>query len=180
MANLTCPSPNNINPLAPTGFVLSIQKLPDVAFFAQEVSLPDVALPPVDMLSPLSRISITGETLIYGELTISFLVDEEMKNYSAIYEWLKGLGFPETNQQYTDFISSGQQTQNLYAKSENLLSYSDATLSVLGSNNTPVKNITFVDLHPVSLGSLQFTANATDMNYLIGQVSFRYTYFTIT
>lgn len=180
MANLTCPDPSNINPLAPTGFMLSIQKLPDVAFFAQEVTLPDVALPPVDMLSPLSRISVTGETLIFGELTINFLVDEEMKNYTAVYEWLKGLGFPKENQQYTDFISNNQANQNLYDKTENLLSYSDGTLSILGSNNTPVKSFTFIDLHPVSLGSLQFTANATDVNYLIGTASFRYTLFEIT
>ena len=176
---MTCAIPSNINPLSPTGFLLSIQKLPDVAYFAQEVTLPDVSLPPIDMNTPLSRISITGETLSYGDLTINFMVDEEMKNYNAIYDWLKGLGFPENHQQYTDFIDSNRNQQGIYPKSENLLTYSDGTLSVLGSNNVPIKAFTFVDLHPVSLGSLQFTANASDVNYLIGSVTFRYSYFQI-
>jgi len=179
MANLTCPAPSNINPLSPTGFMLSIQKLPDVAYFAQEVTLPSVDLPAIDMNTPLSRLSITGETLVYGDFSINFLVDEDMKNYNAIYDWLKGLGFPKDHQQYTDYMNKQKDIQTLYAKSENLLTYSDATLSILGSNNATVKAFTFVDLHPVSLGSLQFTANASDVNYLIGQVTFRYTYFEI-
>ena len=174
-----CPIPNNINPLSPTGFLLSIQKLPDVAFFAQEVTLPDVTLPGIDVNTPLSRISVPGETLSYGDLTINFLVDEEMKNYSAIYDWLKGLGFPEKHQQYTDFISDARDDRNMYTRSENLLQYSDGTLAVLGSNNVPVKAFTFVDLHPTSLSSLQFVANANDVNYLVGSVSFRYTYFQL-
>ena len=179
MVNLTCPDPSNINPLSPTGFMLSIQKLPGVSFFAQEVTLPDVSLPPIDWNTPLSRISVTGDLLSYGDLTINFLIDEEMKNYTAIYNWLKGLGFPKDHKQYTEFIDQEKETTNAYNKSENLVSYSDGTLSILGSNNTPVKAFTFVDLHPTSLSSLQFTANATDVNYLIGSATFRYTYFEI-
>lgn len=179
MTNPNCPIPNNINPLSPTGFLLSIQKLPDVAYFAQEVTLPDVTLPGIDINTPLSRLSFAGETLAYGDLTINFLVDEDMRNYSAIYDWLKGLGFPENHEQYTNFINNGQDDRGTYQRSENLLNFSDGTLSVLGSNNVPVKAFTFVDLHPVSLSSLQFTANATDVNYLVGTVSFRYSYFQL-
>ena len=179
MANLTCPYPNNINPLSPTGFLLTIQKLPSVSFFAQEVTLPDVSLPAIDVNTPLSRLSITGETLSYGDFTINFMVDEDMQNYTAVYNWLKGLGFPKDHQQYSDFIDASKQEGNLYNKSENLVSYSDGTLAILGSNNTVVQSFKFIDMHPVNLNSLQFTANATDVNYLIGSVTFRYTYFEI-
>jgi hypothetical protein len=179
MANLTCPAPSNINPLSPTGFMLSIQKLPEVAFFSQEVTLPSVDLPHVDVNTPLSRMSITGEVLTYGDFTINFLVDEEMQNYNAVYNWLKGLGFPKDHNEYTSYIERQKSNQNMYSNSENVASYSDASLSILGSSNTPIKTFKFIDLHPVSLSSLQFTANATDVNYLIGSASFRYTYFEI-
>ena len=179
MANLACPYPSNINPLSPTGFMLSIQKLPGISFFAQEVTLPEISLPPIDVNTPLSRLSISGETLSYGDFTINFMVDEEMANYSAIHDWLIGLGFPKDHQQYTDFINAQDDGRAPYAKNENLLTFSDGTLAILGSNNTPVKSFTFVDLHPISLSSLQFTANATDVNYLIGMATFRYTYFEI-
>lgn len=179
MATLTCPDPSNINPLSPTGFMLSIQKLPGVSFFAQEVTLPSVDLPAIDVNTPLSRLSISGEILSYGDLTINFLIDEEMKNYTAIYNWLKGLGFPKDHTQYTEFIEQQKNSNNAYTKSENLVSFSDGTLAILGSNNAPVKSFTFVDLHPTSLSSLQFVANAQDVTYLIGTVTFRYTYFEI-
>jgi hypothetical protein len=179
MATLTCPNPANINPLSPTGFLLSIQKLPTVAYFAQEVTLPSVDLPPIDVNTPLSRISVTGETLSYGEFTINFMIDEDMQNYVALYDWLKGLGFPQDHEQYKDYIENSRRESNSYMRSENLASYSDATFSILGSNNIPIRTITFVDMHPVSLSSLQFTANATDVNYLIGSATFRYTYFDI-
>lgn len=179
MATLSCPNPSNINPLSPTGFLLSIQKLPDVAFFAQEVTLPSVDLPAIDMNTPLSRISLTGETLTYGDFTINFMIDEDMRNYTAIYNWLKALGFPKDHSEYSQFIEDGQANSTLYNKSENLVSYSDGTLAILGSNNVTVKAFTFVDLHPTSLSSLQFTANASDVNYLVGTATFRYTYFEV-
>lgn len=179
MANANCPIPNNINPLSPTGFLLSITKLPDVAFFAQEVTLPDVSLPGIDVNTPLSRISQPGDLISYGDLTINFLVDEDMKNYIAIYNWIKGLGFPKTHQEYTDFIDAERSANNTYTRSENLIQFSDGTLSVLGSNNTTVQAFKFIDLHPTSLNSLQFVANASDVNYLTGSVTFRYTYFEI-
>ena len=180
MATLTCPAPSNINPLSPTGFLLTIQKLPGVSFFTQEVMLPSVDLQPIDMPTPLSRISITGDTLSYGDFSINFLIDEDMSNYIAIYDWLKGLGFPENHSQYTSYINEEKTDRNLYSRSENVLSYSDGTFFILGSNNTTIKSFTFIDLHPITLSSLQFTANATDVNYLVGTVSFRYTYFTVT
>jgi hypothetical protein len=175
----TCPYPNNINPLSPTGFLLSIQKLPDISFFSQEVTLPEVSLPPIDMNTPLSRLSITGDILSYGDFTINFLVDEDMTNYTAAYNWLKGLGFPKNHEEYTSYIDETRNSANMYSNSENVASYSDGTLTVLGSNNTRIQSFKFIDLHPVSLSSLQFTANATDVNYLIGSISFRYNYFEI-
>ena len=55
--------------------------------------------------------------------------------------------------------------------------YSDGILEILGSQNTTSQTILFRDLHPVSLSSLPFTANATDVNYLIGTATFRYNYY---
>ena len=175
---MTCPLPQNINPLSPTGFRLSITKLPDVAFFAQEVTLPDVTLPAIDQNTPLSRISLPGDLLSFGDFTINFLVDEDMKNYKAIFDWLNGLGFPESHNQYQNYVSQQNADSNYSTtKGSNSTNYSDGTLEILSNNNNPVQSIMFADLHPTSLSSLQFIANATDVNYLIGSASFRYTYF---
>jgi len=176
--NPNCPIPNNINPLSPTGFRLSIQKLPDVSFFAQEVTLPDLSLPNIEMKTPLSAVSIPGELLEYGDFTINFLVDEEMKNYTAIYNWMIGLGFPEDHNQYGNFTKAQSEASN-YNVRNGATNYSDGVLEILGSNNVGVKSITFVDLNPVSLSSLTFKSDETDINYLTGTVTFRYTLFKL-
>ena len=175
-----CPIPSNINPLSPTGFKLSITKLPQVEFFTQEVTLPDISLPSIQVGTPFSMSGVPGDILTFGDFSINFLVDEDMQNYLAIYNWLIGLGFPESHDQYKDFVSLQSQNQNVDPRlGQNVLNYSDATLIILGSNNVPVKSIKFIDVHPTTLGTLNFVANASDINYLIGNATFRYTYYSI-
>jgi hypothetical protein len=175
-----CPIPSSINPLSPTGFKLSITKLPEVEFFTQEVTLPDITLGSIAVGTPFSMSGVPGDTLNFGDLTINFLVDENMDNYLALYNWLIGLGFPADYGQYQNFAAAQGANQNIDPRlGQNVLNYSDATLTILGNNNVPIKSIRFIDLHPTGLGSLNFVANASDVNYLVGNAIFRYTYYSV-
>jgi len=176
MANVNCPIPSNINPLSPTGFRLSISKLPDLVYFCQEANLPEIELPSMEMPTSFSTIGVPGDMLHYGDLVVQFLVDENLANYKGIYDWVIGLGFPENYLQYQALVAKdpttgGQRFGGMIGD------YSDGVLEILGSQNTATQTIVFRDLHPVSLSSLPFTANATDVNYLIGTATFRYTYY---
>jgi hypothetical protein len=172
-SNLTCPMPTNINPLSPNGFQFSINKIPEVSYFCQEVNLPDIILGIADQASPFSDIKIPGEKLTYGELNIQFLIDAEMANYISIHNWLNGLGFPKDKRQYTQWMED----HKLFSESELQQNYSDATLSILNSNNNPFKTLRFVDVFPTSLSSLVFQSTSADVSYLIGNASFAYTYY---
>jgi hypothetical protein len=175
-----CPIPSSINPLSPTGFKLSITKLPEVEFFTQEVTLPDINLPSIQVGTPFSMSGVPGEILTFGDFSINFLIDENMNNYLALYNWLIGLGFPESYSQYQNFAAAQGANQNIDPRlGQNVLNYSDATLTILGNNNVPIRSVRFIDLHPVGLGSLNFVANASDVNYLIGNAIFRYTYYSV-
>ena len=187
MANPLCPIPGTINPLSPTGFQLSITKLPEVTYFCQTAAIPQMTLENVEMPTPLSVNKVVGELLRFGDLTVNFIVDEKMTNYIAIQNWLVGLGFPQDWIQYQNLIN-GTQTSTNGATGPNALtpqfgtqvgSYSDATLSILGSNNVTVRTVHFIDLHPISLGSLEFESNVDDVQYLTGTATFGYTYYTI-
>ena len=69
--------PENVNYLGEVNFKLEIQKLPNVTYFTQAVSLPGVTLTPLEMERPLrTPVSVGHSTLQYEELTISFIVDE--------------------------------------------------------------------------------------------------------
>lgn len=172
-STITCPLPSNITPLSPNGFLFSIQKLPELNFFAQSVNLPGITLGSPEFGNPFQVQPIPGETLTYDQLNVQFLIDANMGNYQAIYNWIVALGFPNNYEQYTTFIDAEQRG----AISELAANYSDATLQILGGNNQTVKTVQFVDLFPVALDSLQFSGTNTDVQYLIGNATFRYGYY---
>lgn len=153
--------------------MFSVTKLPQVDFFCQQVNLPGITLGAPEFGNPFNVAPIPGETLTYDTLEVQFLVDESMQNYRAIYNWVVALGFPETYTQYLNFVSNNELTQT----SELAKNYSDATLTILGSNNNPVQTIQFHDAFPVSVTSLTFQSTNQDVNYLVGSATFRYGYY---
>ena len=173
MQTLSCPVPSNINPLQNNGFLFAINKLPEVTFFCQEVALPPLDLPPAEMPTPLVDAPLPGDKLNFGELSIVFLVDGEMANYVAVHNWMVGLGFPESHQQYRSFINKQDPTTN---PNQILAGFSDGVLQILGPSGA-VRTVRFVDLYPTSLNSLQLQSTVDSINYLAGQASFRYSYY---
>lgn len=170
---ITCPIPSNINPLSPNGFMFTIQKLPELNFFAQSVNIPGITLGSPEYGNPFQVQPIPGESLTYDQLTVQFLIDETMTNYQALYNWIVALGFPNDYEQYTTFVSE----DNRGITSELATNYSDATLQILSGNNQVVKTVQFIDLFPIAIDSLQFSGTNTDVQYLIGNATFRYGYY---
>ena len=156
MSITSCPFPDNINPLSPTGFMLQVEKLPEVQFFCQEASIPSVALPAALQGAGLIYIPQKGDQLDYSDLTVTFLVDSQLKNYKAINRWMTN-GLPSTGQTET--------------------MHSDGSLHILGPNNAVIQTVQFADLIPISLESLTFSSTQSDVNYLTGSVTFRYSYY---
>ena len=170
---ISCPIPDNISPLSPNGFMFSVKKLPQINFFCQQVNLPGITLGAPEFGNPFNVAPIPGETLTYDTLEVQFLIDENMENYRSIYNWIVALGFPENYTQYLNFVNSNELNQT----SELAKNYSDATLTILGSNNKPVQNIQFHDTFPVSISSLTFQSTNQDVQYLVGTATFRYGYY---
>lgn len=173
MTTLSCPIPSNINPLSPNGFLFSIQKLPKINFFCQQVNLPGITLGAPEFGNPFNVSPIPGETLTYDQLTVQFLVDDQMENYISIYNWIIALGFPNTYEQYTTFFNEDQRS-NISELAKN---YSDGTLQILGASNTAIRTVQFTDMFPIAIDSLVFQSTNQDVNYLVGNATFRYGYY---
>lgn len=169
---ISCPFPDNLTPLSPNGFMLTIAKLPEVSFFCQQVDLPQIDLGNIEVANPLIVNNIAGEMMQFAELHIQFLIDSNMANYKSVFNWMNGLGFPESHQQYTDYLASDTTHYSEIAKS-----YSDGTLSMLSGVNTIAQQVQFIDMYPTSLGSLTFQSTNTDVQYLVGNATFKYTYY---
>ena len=163
----------NRNFLAPVGFKFTLAKYPKVSIFSNSARIPELSLGTAVQPSYLKDIDVPGEKLTYGDLVIRFLVDENMKNYMAVHNWLKGIGFPETPQQFAD------QTTDKDGLRDEKEVFSDGSLHILNSNFHDVAIVKFNDLFPVGLTSLDFDATETDINYFTAEVVMRYTVYSI-
>ena len=163
----------NRNFLSGVAFKFNLTKFPKVDFFSNSARIPELSLELAQQSSYLKNIAVPGERLTYGDFTLRFLVDENMENYVSVYNWLKGLGFPETTQQFRDVTtdSKGQRDPKE--------AFCDGTLRILNSNYREVGKVKFNDLFPTSLTSLDFDATATDVQYLTAEATFKYTIYDL-
>jgi hypothetical protein len=106
------------------------------------------------------------------------LVDEDLGNYMEIQKWIRGLGFPESLDEF-EKLESQAEIFGRYAQDQDNI-YSDGTLSILSSNLIPKFQIFFRDLFPYSLSTMTFDATQTDQEYFTADVSFKYTIYTVT
>jgi hypothetical protein len=176
MKIMTNPFANQIqnrNFLSPIGFQFNLAKEPKAAFFCNSARIPDITLQLAIQPSYLKDIDVPGEKLTYGDLNLRFLVDENMENYMTIHNWLTGLGYPESTEQYAKEITDDDGVRDPKK------SFSDGTLKILNSNYKPVASVKFRDLFPVSLNSLDFDSTLTDIQYLTADVTFKYTIYDI-
>jgi hypothetical protein len=115
----------------------------------------------------------------FGDLNIRFLVDEDLKNFMEIQNWIRGLGFPESIQEFRDLETSGTVPRRDFVQSGQDI-YSDGTLQILSSNFNAKFNVNFKDLFPTSLTTLTFDATDTDIEYFTADASFKYTSYNLT
>lgn len=158
----------NKNFLSQLGFMFTVRKMPRVSFTVQRVTLPGLSITPTQYPNPLVSIPLSGDHISFEELALTFIVEEELTNYFEMYNWINGLGFPETPDQYKDLTN---QPSSLGVES-------DIVLSI--TNN--IKNVkfqaTFRDAFPLSLSSLEFNTTDDDVSYLTATATFRYTLYT--
>ena len=164
---------SNRNFLSPIGFKFSLAKYPKVDFFTSSANIPEISLATAIQPSYLKNIDVPGEKLTYGDLRLSFIVDENLENYSSVHNWLTGIGFPESTSQYKELTTNEDDIRD-----PNLV-FSDGSLHILNSNFRDTAIIKFKDLYPVSLSSLTFDAKEQDYSYFTADATFKYTVYNI-
>ena len=97
----------NRNFLAPTGFKFNLKRSPKVAFFCNEANIPDLNLGVAIQPNYLRDIPTPGDKIDFGDLSLRFLVDENLENFMEIQNWIRGLGYPESVQEFRDLEAEG-------------------------------------------------------------------------
>lgn len=165
-------NPTSKNFLSPLGFKFLIKRAPNVNFFIQKVNIPTVFLQETYHNNPFVKIPYAGDHMQYGSLKITFKVDEELKNYLEIHNWIRALGFPKDFAEYRAINSQKQEEGNGLR--------SDISLVILNSTMNPNHEIIFIDAFPISLTDLTFNTTEPTVNYLEASAEFRYTRFDIS
>ena len=152
--------PTNLNQLNVVSFETNFLRMPGVSYFCQRVNIPGISLSNTIQSTPFANIPIEGDVLEFEDLTISFIVDEDMQNYLELYNWIQSLGFPDKYSQYDNETSSIK---------------SDVNILIHTNKSNPNYSIVFKDVFPVSLGTISFDTNATTLDSIIVDASFKYT-----
>ena len=91
-----------------------------------------------------------------------------MQNYIEIYNWLSALGFPKSYDQF----SALKRAEKFPSETDSL--YSDINIMLLTNKNNPNYQVTFHDIFPTSLGSLNFDAAATTIEPIVVDATFNF------
>jgi hypothetical protein len=104
----------------------------------------------------IQGLPVAGDTLNYGELTLSLILDEDLTAYKEMQKWLEDSVYGEGNP------------------------YHDIKVIVLTSHNNFCAQILYKNCVPVSLGSIELASSTGDVTYLNFECSFRFSEFVLS
>ena len=182
--------PSKLDYTSPTQFRFVINQLPKVEYFTVAGNIPGITLDEIELGTPLKNIPLMGNKLTYEELSITFIVDEDLLNYIEMHTWLTAIGFPKDKSQFRNFRSATSNVASATRGESNDIGdvkpstperamYSDAVMTILTNKNNPVVECRFADVFPTSLSGLTYSQNQTDVDYLTATVSFKYQIYEI-
>jgi len=154
--------PSNTNALLVTEFKFTMQRIPTVTYFCQSANIPSVSVGNIEQNTLFSPINHPG-VFRFDDLNLSFVVDEDMKNWLEIYDWMRSTSNAE------DFQDFETQDQHL----------SDATLVITNSAMRGKLVVNFRDCFPKSLSGIEFNSAVTDPEPIIANTTFGFSTYSV-
>lgn len=168
-------NPSNPNFLQPNKFVLTFSRLPNMQYFCQSVSVPGIALSETVITNPFVDIYSPGEKAIYDVLNVTFIVDEEMKSWIEVHDWIRAMTFPEEFAEYRQLtrLAKGNLSRPQFPQ------FSDASITIFSSSMKPYYRIKYYESFPTTLSTFILNAQDGPDTIITADATFRYSYFDI-
>ena len=109
------------------------------------------------MPSPFVPIKFPSK-LDFDELSITFVIDEQMKNWLEIFNWMRSCTQVEG---FSEFAATNKHL-------------STANLYILNSSKNPKYSVTFEGLYPRTLSAVDFSSTVMDPEALQATATFAY------
>lgn len=161
-------TPQNTSILQPTKFTFLIPDKPFLKYFCQSISIPSISTNEIPVPTPFTSTYRHGEKLSFDSLTISAMIDEDLRVWEETYKWLSSLTRPESYEQYPR--KSLRDSTPLYF---------DGYLTVNTNANKPNIRFKFLNCHPTNIGTINFDTKSDADTILSCDFTFRYDYYQI-
>jgi hypothetical protein len=156
--------PENLNYLSSNFFKFNLDRIPIFSYFVQSANIPMLTSRSIIQPANFGTFpKIPATNFIFDDLQINFLVDNEMKSWKEIYDWMKSLG---------NLSEYGNQSPHIDK-------FSNATLLILNSAYKPLMRVTYYYVFPITLGSINFTSTSTNNDPVVSSVNFAYSYYDL-
>jgi hypothetical protein len=163
---------SNKNFLSPLGMNFTLQRAPNIRFTCQKANIPGINLGVAPLQTPYTVLPFAGDRITYNELSIDFILNENLDNYFEILEWITGLGFPESRDQYAKLADAGPMSDYTV--------YSDASILISDSDKNPNLEVKYKNLFPISISDIALDVTLSDVDYLTCTATFQYQSFSIS
>ena len=161
-------------------FKLLIQKVPTVEYFVQTVTIPGVTFE--ETVLPVGvgvDVYFHCDKVSFDTLNVSFLVDEDLKNYQEMYDWMTQIVPIANPSDYQSLAGSTMSTLGVSSHDgEDTNLTSQITLVTNTNKNIPNKYFRFYDCFPISLGSLELQSGS-ETAPVTCDVQFRFNFYDI-
>ena len=164
--------PDNLNYLSNISFRLTMQDAPNLTWFCQAVNVPGVSIEGIDVMTPHATIPFAGNKVSFEELSVRFIVDEHMKNWTEIYNRIIATGLTEGHEKYRLLKASDP----IHPRGGIV---STIVLTVLTSAMNPQMEFHFYDAFPINVSSIEFDSSAADLEFFQASATFRYTNYEV-
>lgn len=156
------------NYLQPTGFkiILNRKHYKTTEYMITSVNHPDVTLPGIEVPYRSINTHVSGDRLVFGEVSFEMIIDEDMTNYNEMYNILK------------DTVQEQDQIRTKRTVDQKPLDF-DITLLTLTSHNNANKKIVYRDARLTSLGAVQLVSATPEVQYITVPLTFEFSYFDV-
>jgi hypothetical protein len=161
-------------------FRLLIEKVPTVEYYVQTVSIPGLSFN--ETVQPIGvgvDAYFHGDKVEFETLNVTFLVDEDLKNFQEMYNWITQIVPVADPSDYERLTGGKKNTLGVsQMDGDELKTSSQITLVTNTNKNIPNRYFRFYDAFPISLGSLEMQSGA-ETAPVTCDVQFRFNFYEI-
>lgn len=168
--NTILSGPENPNFLASNYYQFSLSRIPNFTYFVQSANIPMLSTRTLNQPTTLGTYpKIPSTNYYFDDLSVTFMVNADMKNWIEIYDWMKGIGNLKTD--YSNLPYDPSNPDGVF---------SNASLLVTNSSYKPIMTANFYYVFPRTLGGINFSSQNTSTDPVSCSVNFSYAYYEVT